>query len=642
LEWAIEDGRLYVLQSRPITTLSRLADPDGLAVLWDNANIVESYSGVTTPLTFSFARTAYEGVYRQFARLMSVPQRTIDENANTFRHMLGLLRGRVYYNLLNWYRVLAMLPGFQSNRRFMEQMMGVREPLPEPLAATLAAEYEAPSWFGRMTDRLQLALAAVRLAGRQLTLPKRIREFQGRVDAALAPGQRPLEDLRLDELVAEYRQLESRLVTRWDAPLVNDFFTMIYFGLVRSLARQWCGDDQDGLCRELVSGHRELVSAEPAKWIERMARLAADWSAPSPAGRGPLLAALCEGSAEEALARIAEIPELEREFQSYLEHSGDRCLEELKLESPTLADDPLPLVRAIGRLAMRLGDGDAFNADRSQNSDAQQRVARALRGHPLRRLVFRRIVRRARRHVRDREALRFERTRVFGRVRRIVVEIGRRLVAEGSLDDARDVFYLELHEVLGFAEGTISCPDLRALTSVRKAEFARYREAAPPAGRCETRGAVHVGNDFLGGPSPRSRDTRGSDGTLLEGIGCCRGVVRGRVRVVRDPRSVTIAAGEILVAEQTDPGWVMLFPAAAGVLVERGSLLSHSAVLARELGIPTIVAIADLTSRLSDGDYVEVDGTSGTVRILRRAAVASSRRDAADEVRRYRTASSAV
>jgi pyruvate,water dikinase len=138
IEWAFEDDRLLLLQSRPITSLESVPDPDGVLGIWDNSNIVESYSGVTTPLTFSFAREIYEHVYRQFCRLMRVPEPVIGRHGDTFRNMLGLVRGRLYYNLLNWYRVLALLPGFTLNRRFMEQMMGVKEALPPALADEIA------------------------------------------------------------------------------------------------------------------------------------------------------------------------------------------------------------------------------------------------------------------------------------------------------------------------------------------------------------------------------------------------------------------------------------------------------------------------------------------------------------------------
>ncbi len=92
IEWAIEGDQLFLLQSRPITTLGDLADPDGTLNLWDNSNITESYNGVTTPLTFSFARSVYTGVYRQFCVILRVPKHKIAATENTFRRMLGLIR----------------------------------------------------------------------------------------------------------------------------------------------------------------------------------------------------------------------------------------------------------------------------------------------------------------------------------------------------------------------------------------------------------------------------------------------------------------------------------------------------------------------------------------------------------------------
>ena len=142
--------------------------------------------------------------------------------------MLGLVRGRLYYNLLNWYRVLALLPGFQVNRRFMEQMMGVKEPLPDALADEIAQRVSR----GRALDGVVCARAHAGgpASSNHLTLNRRVDAFYERLDDALAPPDPPLEDRRPDELVAHYRDLRSRLLLRWDAPLVNDFFAMIFYG----------------------------------------------------------------------------------------------------------------------------------------------------------------------------------------------------------------------------------------------------------------------------------------------------------------------------------------------------------------------------------------------------------------------------
>jgi pyruvate,water dikinase len=85
---------------------------------------------------------------------------------------------------------------------------------------------------------------------------------------------------------------------------------------------------------------------------------------------------------------------------------------------------------------------------------------------------------------------------------------------------------------------------------------------------------------------------------------------------VTDPDNAGDVDGAIVVAYRTDPGWVPLFPRLGALVVERGSLLSHSAVVARELGVPTVVAVAGVMDALQTGDWVRVDATSGTITLL--------------------------
>jgi len=602
IEWAIEGSQLFLLQSRAITSLLKLADPDGILNLWDNSNIAESYGGITTPLTFSFARRAYEEVYRQFCRIMRVPSATIASNHDVFRCMLGLIHGRVYYNLLNWYRLLAMLPGFKVNRPFMEQMMGVKESLPE----SVLGEGTQTTWQERMKDRWYLLGSVSGLLANYLLLGRRMEGFYLRLTHTLGAGRPDLTKLRADELVAYYRNLERQLLTRWDAPLINDFFAMIFYGLLRKLTGKWCHDTEGTLQNDLLCGEGGMISIEPAERMGEMAQIAAR--------EPPFVEVLSDGSQETIFQEMERFPDLTARYHSYLEKFGDRCLDELKLESPTLYDDPLPLLRSIGQLARRLqSQAPAAQKDHQRELDrrhqAENRVQEALAGNPIRRLIFRWVLKNARARVRDRENLRFERTRVFGRARMIFVELGRRFYALDLLDDPREIFYLEVEEVLGFVEGTISCTDLRGLVAVRKAEFEKFVDRDPPADRFETRGIVYQGNTFR-----RTGADEDFSGDERRGIGCCPGKVRGQVRVITAPKEARLQMGSILAAERTDPSWIMLFPFAAGLLVERGSLLSHSAIVAREMGIPAIVSIEGLTRWLKDGECVELDGSTGIVR----------------------------
>ena len=603
IEWAIENGVLYLLQSRPITSIARQGDPDGVLNIWDNSNIAESYGGNTTPLTYSFARRAYEEVYRQFCRIMAVPRSRITGNARVFHCMIGLVRGRVYYNLLNWYRVLAMLPGFKVNRRFMEQMMGVKEPLPEELVRNL----QGASAADRFRDAFHLALAIVGLAWNHFTLQRQIRNFYTRLDRVLRPPEPPLDQARPDELAACYIELEGRLLTRWDAPLVNDFFAMIFYGILRKLVSKWCGDPNGTLQNNLLCGEGGIISAEPARRVLELAGLAS---------KHPEFALKLAGSpVEDILSDLEKYPEFAESYHFYLDKFGDRCLDELKLESATLYDDPATLLRSVGHLALRARESGPIprtNPEVEMRSEAEARMAGAMREHPVRRILFRWVLAQTRARMRDRENLRFERTRVFGRVRRIFVALGRDFHARNLLASPADVFYLELDEILGFCDGTATTTDLKSLVALRQAEFGRFRGMEAPSDRFETRGAVNHGNTFEQA-IPVKEDAISADG-VWKGIGCCPGVVRGPARIVSDPRNAILKPGEILVAERTDPGWIMLFASAAGVLVERGSLLSHSAIVSREMGIPSIVSIPAITRQLHDGEWVEMNGGAGIVK----------------------------
>jgi rifampicin phosphotransferase len=611
VEWAWEDGRLCLLQARPITGMASLPDPDGALGLWDNSNITESYSGVTTPLTFSFARHAYEGVYRQFCRLMRVPDSRIRTHDRELKSMIGLIRGRIYYNLVSWYRILATLPGFAFNRRFMEQMMGVKEGVPEEVLRGLK-----PAGFReRFRDGCYLLRSLTAMAGHWLTFSRRRRAFAERLERALAAPVPSWEKMHPEELAAHYRRLERELLPHWDAPLINDFFAMICVGFLRDWLRKWSGENPDLWLNTLLATGEDVISVEPGRRLRALARLLA--------GDRDLTETWCEGDRGQIVASLDRHPQLHALYEEYLDKFSDRCLEELKLETVPLRENPLPLFRAAGRLARsgRFVESNGGNASRLQRQRAfESRIHDRLRSKPWARFLFFCLLRQARAKVRDRENLRFERTRVFGRVRRIFLEMGRRFHALGLIEEVRDVFYLEVEEILGVVEGASTTTNLRTLSILRKREFAGYAGGEPPPDRFATRGVLGPGESLLplsDGPGPAATRVSGLSAGEFRGLGCSPGRVRGRVKVVLNPNEAILEGGEILVAQRTDPGWVMLFPLAAGLIVERGSLLSHSAIVARELGLPAVVGVAGAVAGLRDGDEVELDGATGVVKVVK-------------------------
>ncbi|MDX1403772.1 MAG: PEP/pyruvate-binding domain-containing protein [Woeseiaceae bacterium] len=590
IEWAIANGRLWLLQSRDITALDCAGDD---YALWDNSNIVESYGGVTTPLTFSVARSAYQEAYRHFGRVLGVGERNIARHQRTYEQMIGLIQGRVYYNLLNWYRLLMLTPGFRFNRKFMEQMMGVTQGLPK----NALPDAKDASPFATIFASVGMLRVARRLLTRLIGHDSRVRRFHQRLDAALAPVE--LAALSLGGLLDYYEALEKRVIPAWDTPLINDLYCMIFHGSLRALCERWLEPELAGIHNDLVAGDPGMISLEPVTRMQRMAANAA--------GDKKLVRTLCSGSTDAALRAIRSRPGLCEQFDAYLERFGDRCLDELKLESQTLGDDPATLLRAVGQLAKAFAKQNAQSRGADAQANAMQRVRACL--SPMRRIIFTAILKLAGARLRDRENLRFERTRVYGRVRAVFVEIGRRLAELGVVESPDDIFYLGVEEIRGIVRGTGCSGQLATLVACRRREFAAYRQGDAPPRRFITRGPAQLPASMQ--PAPHS--DRREDTDCRTGQACSAGVVRGPVRIVRDPRTARVREGEILVAERTDPGWVMIFPLVSGMIMERGSLLSHSAIVARELGIPAVVGVDDACSWLEDGDWVELDGANGTI-----------------------------
>jgi rifampicin phosphotransferase len=585
VEWALDAAGVSVLQTRPLTGVVRPAK----RIVWDNANIVESYPGVTLPLTFSVAREAYAAVYRKAGELAGLSRAVLDANGDAYESMIGLVRGRVYYNLTSWYRLLALLPGFRHNKAFMEEMMGVGESL----------EWRAGN--GRIREIIGIAKLLVRAGYLASTLERRVAAFEAVIEDTCREQERAgVGGLDLAHLVGRYERLKDRLFGNWQAPIVNDFLTMIFHGVFRRLIEKHQLDADGSLGNDLLRGDGLIRSVEPAQAITRLAdTVRAD----------PELTALFARRSDRDLVQVVadgDCPaEFTAELREYVATFGSRCAQELKLEAPSLRDDPAPLFAAIRAYVDRRRAVSPLEDD--VRARAERQVQRWLGTRRPRAIVFRWVLRRTRRHLAHRENMRVARGRAFGVARDLVTGIGLRLHEAGRLAEPRDVFYLTIDEVRASVPATAN---LRPLVASRRREFDAYRNEPPLPDRFET-----VGDAF----APSGDIALETPGQRLRGHACCPGVVRGPPRVLDFPHADQLQPGEILIAKQTDPGWVTVFPLAAGILVERGSALSHSAIVARELGIPTIVGIRGLTEAVRDAAEVEMDGALGTVTLVEAA-----------------------
>jgi len=304
-------------------------------------------------------------------------------------------------------------------------------------------------------------------------------------------------------------------------------------------------------------------------------------------------------------------------FEAYLEEWGFRCSEELMLTVPSYQEQPAPLVETIRAYARQEGDGPA-GALRAQLAERDAELARLLGELRWRRLprcpfvgyarALRIVLRCTRVAIACRERARLKQALIYSRCRRVVLAMGERLAAAGLLDDREDVFWLDVRELLELAAGGAILPNaLPETIAARRRAHERAAAVVPPDSFVLPEGA-YFEPEAVGRAAEQI--VRGS----LRGIGACGGRHTGRAAVLRDAtESGRLTGGEVLVTRQTDPGWAPAFFLVRGLVIERGGMLSHGAIVAREFGIPCVVGVRGATASIPHGATVTVDGDRGAV-----------------------------
>ncbi|WP_280483134.1 phosphoenolpyruvate synthase [Nocardia cyriacigeorgica] len=616
IEWAIDDDGIWFLQARPITTaLAPAADravaaaalirgageavPDGETRIWDNSNIIESFSGLTSPLTYTTAADIYGRVYRGYAESLKVPAEQLRQTDEWTPVLLGYFHGRVYYNLLHWYRMVGIAPGYPLNRKVLEAALGVDEPLPDEVAKTLR-----PYTFGSAAERIRSRTVTTvtyvrRLFGIDAMVEQFLTEFYRVYDEYEALDYTTLTG---EQAYAAYRKVDADLVRRWGPLMVLDAILLTCTGAMFLLTKLFLPKAPEWFLYAVVGPGADVESAEPARALTAMAETVhAD----------PELTALINSTEPQQVYRQLHSNEtyaaFRAEVDAYIDRYGYRSLDELKLETPDLREDPASLFVMLRSALGRVGQAGQ-QPDRAAEADAY--LDAHLTG--VRRRIYERLRAKVSRCAAHRERLRFCRTRAFGMVKRMIRVMGRDLAARGIIDEFSDVFYLTVQELRGSYEGA-DTRTYRDLVTARKVQRAKDAELVAPA-RFSTAGSTFGRAELASqGWVPVTDTPPATPGTVLAGTPSSSGVVEGGAVVVDEPRDV---AGGILIAYRTDPGWVAALPSASALVIERGSPLTHVAIVARELGVPTVVQVKDITKRIRTGMRIRVDGTTGTVTVL--------------------------
>ncbi|HWC36959.1 MAG TPA: PEP/pyruvate-binding domain-containing protein [Acidimicrobiales bacterium] len=601
VEWAVVDGRLSIVQARPITTIrsAEASADDGFdtpavnGALWSPTGVAEMLPGVLSPLLWTINGPLVEDAFRSLFRSLRVSVDTRDQP------LVGRFRGRAALNLTVLKEASKHTPG-GSGAEVERQYVG----------RVVTDEVDAPAPLWARVRRLRSGFGSLRLRRESITNAQSFLEAMDLV-VGLGPNHAGLSTEALVTSRHRVRDVASKGVAAEVA--VSSGAQTNYQSLEKALGRVLTSEEASGAAQQLTAG---AAGAELAGY----AMVASFWQSHADVSDAEeIQRAVYEGPLETTADRVRDLgapgDAFLADIEQRLHHAGSRAVYagESWAEHP---HDLWALLRGARGVSPERGpetwmaeardEAARYTADLEARIGKARRPARIITGQvvDVHRRMVRRITADTRLFLRYREAVKGGMLRLGGEERRIVLELARRLVDVGMLDRAADVELLSDGELDAMALGR-SGPD--------RQELSRRRAAARTAER-----ATSLPDAFEGEPTSDSLEVDG-DGELrtLTGWAASGGRVKGRARVVRrlaDSRD--LAPGEILVGHTTDPSWTPLFATAAGVVMEQGGPLSHAAIIAREFHLPAVLNVEGATRILSTGTPVVVDGTTGKVEIL--------------------------
>jgi pyruvate,water dikinase len=598
LEWAVEDGRVRLLQSRPITTVAAVfhnralepwagkGDPDSPDRVWARAFADEIWTPPVSPLFYdlqNLTRLVSENLTRNFDPDPIAP--------DVFKYY----RAAAYIDADLLQRMYAALPP-------IARRPGLVELLPRHLQTAL----RKTPWRWRRAARRAWLFEVTKGAHWGLTRNHRLlaRSWDGflaRTQPLMDADLARLDDGVLDAHLAEVLAAAGSIGPECQVAVV--YHAQELKLLLSGLLERWFGDGER-LYAEVSSGLEDSHTVREAQALWTLAREVVV------AGAAGKLASLPWRRARAAALRLG-LTGFVQGFEAFLAAHRHRGGNYKDVIHPRWGDDPEFLWAQVKSL---MHADAASPAAANAASGARRRQAQAeLLARPqgaTRRAILRRLLALNETYASLRDNHRFYYDRVWWLLRQAFLEKGRRAWKAGRLTAPQDVFHLCRAEIAALAAGALDPAVAAERVRIRRQEWEETRRTLPPK--------------YLAAGYAPVEDAPAETGDLLAGIGASPGEVVGPARVLQDISGLAeVKAGDVLVTRQTDPSWSPAFARLGGLVLETGGVLAHGASLCREFGLPCVTAAEAATTRIADGDILRVSGSRGVVEVVRRAGAHS-------------------
>ncbi|MBN2001916.1 MAG: hypothetical protein JXA21_01060 [Anaerolineae bacterium] len=571
-EWAIEDGKLYLLQSRPVTTYNPLF-PQMITQPGEQKNLYLDINILTQGL---FGPISELGLDIWSRRLMLLVARG-DTPPKGFDNVVFYVGGREYMHVSN------MVSAMETTYKYIIHYgMEVEEVL-----KSLDVEHNFKSPV--KTEKMKQANINVYLSFLKL-LPAMFRGVT-RPDKSIHECEQALESafhFYKHDLLKQgtFGEAVKRGIEEF-CKAASSVGTLCLSGLLarKNLEKLFKGQAVDELL-ELLS------AASPTNPTAQMGRKMLELAA-----YAEIQDAATEEEFVRKLANGGYSPGFMNAYNDYMERFGARGFREIDIATPRVTETPEAFFRQLKALNIERNNEAALE----ERKQAAYRQLLELAKKQGKEKQFIRIAQRYMTQFGFREAPKYLFVLMIGELRKRALELGQHFVSQGRLASPEQIFDLRVDQV-SEAE-TNPRLDLQSLRKNNLAPLQAVTHVKDWPKIVDSRGKIY-------------HYTRPSAAGDLAGEAISPGMVRGRAKVLSSPYEKTLEKGEILVTRATEPAWTPVFINAAGVVMEVGGPLQHGAIIAREYNIPCVSGISGVTTLIKDGDLLEVDGTSGLVKII--------------------------
>ena len=558
IEFAIKDNLIYFLQTRDITVYKNI-NPHDRVLFIDNANIIESYYGNTSILTYTFAKDVYRDVYTCTLNAGKVRNKIMESLKPSLAEMIYHYNGRIYYNMNSWYHVNSIFP-FKKSTSYMENMMGVKSSTKEFKRVKM-----------NIFDMIKLAILFIY---KVIKIDKLSNNFINKFDKVVMPYYGKSINLSNQELKELFNRIENDITKDFAVPIINDCALMIFYGLLKEKVKKnkkiINKDDFISFC---ISNNGDVESCGSSTNLENIANKIKDNS--------NLFNDFLTLSVDELYVKYHNKNSyIYDDVVDYIKRFGSRVTDELKMETVTMIEDNKIVYDYLKNI---VSTNEVIN--QKEHKYDVEKIPKGIN----------RLAKLTKKFIKNRERLRLKRTYIYSVVRNIFLCYGKNLYQEGRIDRVEDIFYLTKDELFNCDK------DLKIIIETRKQE--EFENLQKPY---YDRYVFYKNNQIL--------DVKNTaNDNMLTGIPSGAGIITSKATIMNSNQDY-LEKGNIIVTKRTDPGWISLFPLASGLVVEHGSMLSHSFVVAREMNLPAVVGVSRATELIKNGEVITVDAVKGIVR----------------------------